>query len=180
MFRLRYIVWFLTVMGLLVLLIVLLNGGSAKKTTVPKPLYTYASTNAEASLTIDGPVNADQDHQAVKVIVGQYNVTYELISGYNGQVVKVQTYPNTEAAYNVFLRALATAGFTEGSNDQALSDERGYCPLGDRYILQLANGDDQIERYWTSTCGSPRTYSGNISLTLQLFEAQVPNFSSPV
>ncbi len=41
------------------------------------------------------------------------------------------------AAYGAFLQSLAHAGFDKGDKDPALKDERGYCPLGNRYIYEI-------------------------------------------
>jgi hypothetical protein len=74
--------------------------------------------------------------------------------------------------------SLSHAGFTKGNADKALSDERGYCPLGSRYIFELIDENGKtIERYWATSCGKPKTYQGNVSLTRSLFQAQVPDYS---
>jgi len=175
----RYFIAFLVTMGLIFLLVFLLFGGSSKPKVLPihKTLHSYALTDAQVQLTIDGPINAVQNHQEVQITVDRNNVTYEQLQGYDGNVVNMQTYDNTENAYTVFLFALARAGFTQGSNDPTLSDERGFCPLGDRYIFQLMQDGNTIERYWATNCGSPKTYLGLLNVTLSLFQAQVPNYS---
>ncbi|HVA10893.1 MAG TPA: hypothetical protein VNG32_01875, partial [Candidatus Dormibacteraeota bacterium] len=69
-------------------------------------------------------------------------------------------------------------GFTDGNNDPKASDERGYCPLGDRYIFEFNENGQDLERYWATSCGSPKTYLGAFTLTVSLFTAQVPNYST--
>lgn len=174
----RYFIAFVTALGLLFLLLfLLLHGGGGKPKTVPKTLASYASTTAQAQLTIDGPINADQIHQAVRITVSKDEVTYEQIRGYEGDVVNLQTFDSNENAYVNFLSALQHAGFTVGNKDPKLRDERGYCPLGDRYIFRFSQDGQDLERYWSTSCGSPKTYGGNTSLTLTLFQAQVPNYN---
>ena len=175
----RYIVGILVALGLVVLLIVLLVNGGGKSSPHPvtKKLYDYASTDAQVSLTIDGPINAESLHQQVRITVDNTDVTYEQLKGYQGNVVNTQIFANNEDAYNAFLHALYHAGFSLGSNNPALKDESGYCPTGDRYIFEMTQDGNTLERYWSTSCGNIKTYEGSTSLTLTLFQAQVPNYS---
>ncbi len=176
----RYFIGFIIAIGLIIVLILLLfhGGGKPKVPTTTKTLDSYASTNAEARLIIDGPVNAPQNHQQIQITVGQNETTFEQLQGYNGSVTNLQSFANTQASFSVFLHALTGAGFTRGNIDTSLSDERGYCPLGNRYIFELIQDGKNIERFWGSSCGTPKTYLGNLNLTLNLFKAQVPSYST--
>lgn len=176
----RYFIGLIITLGLLVLLIVLiLNGGSGKPGGKPsnKPLYEYASTDAQAILTIDGPINADSLHQQIRITVDNSNVTYEHIQGYQGNAVDTRLFANNQDAYNAFLHALMRVGFTYGDNSSKLKDESGYCPAGRRYIFELRQGDNTLERYWNTSCNQTKTYLGNTGLTLELFQAQVPGYT---
>jgi hypothetical protein len=176
---LRYFIGLLLTIGLIIVLILLLFGGGKSKAPVaPRTLDSYAFTNAEVQMIIDGPINAVQNHQEVQVTVDQYNTVYEQLQGYDGDVVNQQTFPNTQSGYAVFLHALTVAGFTKGNSNPDMSDERGYCPLGDRYIFELVQNGSDIDRFWATSCGSPKTYDGNVNLTLELFEAQVPGYQT--
>jgi hypothetical protein len=183
----RYFIGFLITVGLLILLVVLLlTGGGGKKspqTTGQKPkttsdLAAYADTDAVVRLIIDGQINADQNHNAVRITVGQDEVTFEQIQGYEGTVVNKQVNNNNQSAYSNFLYALGHAGYTLGDDKSKFTNEKGYCPLGRRYIFELMEGDHDIQRYWSTSCGksAPQTYRGNLGLTLQLFQLQVPNY----
>jgi hypothetical protein len=176
----RYFIGFLVTILLIILVIFLLvrGGGKPKVTTTAKTLDSYATTNAEVRLTIDGPVNADQIHNQVRISVDRDNSTFEHIKGYQGNTVKMQRYPNNQAAYATFLLALAHVGFTKGNPDPALRDERGYCPTENRYIFELRQDERDIERYWATGCGNPKTYLGNVGLTLDLFRAQIPDYAT--
>ena len=175
----RYFIGFMVTIGLIILLIVLLfhGGGKPKITSTAKTLTSYASTDAQVSMTIDGPVNAASQHQQIRITVDRDNVTYQHILGYDNNVVDTQIFANTENSYNVFLHALKHAGFTKGDNSAALRDELGYCPTGNRYIFELDQDNNNLERYWSTSCGSPKTYLGAVGLTINLFQAQVPNYS---
>jgi hypothetical protein len=178
----RYFIGFLVTIGLIIVLIILLftgGGGSGpKKPKTTMSLADYASTGAVVRLTIDGPIVADQNHQAVQITVGQDDTTYEQIQGYQGTVVNQQSFVNNQNSYSNFLYALGRAGFTQGDSSKALANEKGYCPTGNRYIFELINNGTTVQRYWSTSCSGPKTYKGSRSLTLTLFEAQVPNYNN--
>ncbi len=178
----RYFIGFLVTVGLLIVLILLLFTGGHGNNKKPRPhvklLPDYSSTDVTVRLSIDGKINADQNHNAVRITVGQSNVTYEHIQGYEGTVVDEQTFANNQNAYNNFLFALMRAGYTNGNNDSNLvGAEKGRCALYRRYVFETIDGNGQdITRYWATDCGKPRTYNGNLYQTIQLFQLQVPNY----
>lgn len=175
----RYFLGFLITIGLLILLIILLfrGGDKPKVPSTSRTLDSFASTAAEVSLTTDGPINAESIHSQTRITVSRDEVTYERLRGYNGDVTDTKRYANTQEAYKVFLLALKRAGFTQTDTDPVLKDERGYCPTGSRYIMALENEGKNIVRSWATSCGKPKTYLGNVSLTLTLFQAQVPDYN---
>jgi hypothetical protein len=176
----RYFIGFIAAIGLIILLIVLLltGGGDNKQAPkTPKALDEYGSTSALVRMTIDGPINADSEHKQLRITVGKDDVVYEQVNGYNGDVVNTKVYTNTQDSYTDFLHALGHAGFTRGSDEKALADERGFCPLGRRNIFELIQDNKTLERYWSTSCGSPKSYRGNNSLTIQLFQDQVPDYN---
>lgn len=176
----RYFISFLVALGLLILVIFLLFHGGGKKPSAPplsnQTLGTYYTTNAQVVLTIDGPVNYDQEHTQVRITVGNDNVTYEQLQGYSGNVVRTQQYPNNPDAYAAFLMSLQHADFAKGNKDPKKADERGICPLGDRYIFELTQDNRDLQRYWATSCGGAKTYEGNVGLTIRLFQLQVPDY----
>lgn len=190
----RYFVGFLVTIGLLITLLVLLftggqgnKGGKAGKAGNPlisaRPqttdqLVAYSDTAAVVRLIIDGQINSNQTHQAIRITVGKDDVTYEQIQGYEGTVVNRQDFANNQSAYTNFLYALGRAGFTRGDSNSKLANEKGFCALGQRYIFELLDGDHTIQRYWATSCGggAPKTYKGGLALTLNLFELQLPDY----
>lgn len=176
----RYLIGLLVTIGLLILLIVIIvqSGGKGTAPHPKKTLQSYSVTNAVARLTNDGPINAAQDHKQIQITVGQNNVTIETITGYNNSVTYQQNYANTEAGYYNFLSALSHAGFTKSNPDPSLKNETGYCPLGNRYVLEFTQDGKKLVRSWATSCGKPATYLGALSLTLTLFQNQVPDYNT--
>jgi hypothetical protein len=176
----RYFTIFLVAIGLLVLvLVIIVKSLSGPPGKPPINLNSYASTLATAQLTIDGPVNADQTHQQVQITVGNTGNQFEILQGYQGTVQTNKTFESNTNAFSAFLQALQLADFTKGSNTQ-VPDEQGYCPDGDRYIFELSEGADTVERYWATSCGGQGTYGGDVEQTLDLFEKQVPDYDELV
>lgn len=174
----RYFLGFLAAIGLVVLVFVLilrgLGGGS--KQSVEVKLTDYAATDTVMQLTIDGRVVANQQHYAARVTVGRAESKIEIIQGYQGQVIDTKTYPNNEESYGTFLRALDLLGYTKGKLDPKLSDERGVCPTGQRYIFEIVTGSANVQRFWKSSCGEGN-FKGNSSAIRNLFRAQIPDYS---
>jgi len=180
----RYIIGFLIGLGLIVLTIVLIfkafsGGGGEKPQKID--LNSYSTTNTVMRLTIDGPVNADQTHQRIRVTVGRDKVTFEQIQGYQGKLTQTKEFDNNADAYASFLRALSVAGYTSGKTDPKLKDERGYCPLGSRYVYEALSGSDDILRWWNTSCGSAYgNFLGKGDTVRSLFKRQVPGYDKLV
>jgi hypothetical protein len=173
----KYFLGFFITIGLIILLIILLvGGGKPEVPSTSKALDTYSGTSAEASLLIDGPINARSKHQAIRITVGRDSVTYEELRGYDNNTVELKTFSNTENSYDVFLHALERAGFTNGDTSKALADEKGQCPQGNRYVFMLEQGGRTLERFWASSCGGAKSYLGNLETSLQIFQNQVPDY----
>jgi len=172
---LRYIIWLSAVIGLIIILLLLIIPGG-KTLPPPKTLASYAPTSAVAKLTIDGPINADSQHQSIDISVSSSQVVYRQVNGYDSDVVKQETFTNTQSAYYNFLRAIALAGYKEGNTEVSASNPTGYCSSGDRYIYKLTENGSNIINFWSTSCGGPKTYDGDVDITLSLFEAQVPGY----
>jgi hypothetical protein len=176
----RYFLGFLATIGLIIFIIILLfHGGGKPKSPIitRRALDTFATTDATVSMTAQGPINANVNHEQIRIIVSANDATFQHIRGYQGTVVDSRNYANNVDSYTNFLFALERAGFTNGNNSKVLADYRGYCPLGTRYIFDVDQGGQNIQQYWATNCGGTRTYLGELSLTLQLFQNQIPDYS---
>jgi hypothetical protein len=172
----------------LVLLIGLLFifGGhkSAPKPTQPvvQPLPSYAVTDAEVSLTVDGAVNGDDIHRQIRIRVDRYGRHLEIISGYSDAIVDKHDFKNTGDAYRVFLKSLSNSGFLAARKGAKITDPEGQCPLGERFIFDLRNGGDQLSQLWTTSCGSNlgTLVAANAPTLQTLFQAQITGYNDLV
>jgi hypothetical protein len=174
----RYYIGFLIAIGLSIVLILLLfaGGGKSKAVTV-KPLTSYANTDAVLSITIDGPINADSVHQSLTMSVSSTQALIQSFQGYDRSLTGSQSYPNNQNAFYAFLSAMQIAGFTLGNSNPALANDTGLCPESSRYDYRITQDGKQIEHYWSTACGTA-TYKGNTASTMQLFEAQFPDYGT--
>jgi hypothetical protein len=176
----RYLLIFFIAIGLIVLIFILIlkNFSSTPVKSAP-PLINYATTNTVVEVTIDGPVVADQNYQAIQMIVGQSQNQINITQGYQGTVISTQSYQNNESAYATFLRAIDLAGFTRGNPNPNVRDSRGFCSQGDTYNFTIVNGSTTVQDYWSTSCGGNlETSTGNVGLILALFQAQFPDYST--
>lgn len=173
----RYVVAFLITIGLIVLIFVLLLRGTGTNPSRQQlDLASYASNPASrAQLIIDGPEVSQQEHQGVTIDVTQADVTFTVYQGYEQTAINALTFANNQPGYAVFLLALKHADFTKGNSNKDVSDERGYCPSGTRYVMSFYDGNDQLLRYWKTSCGNG-TFRGNLNTVLFMFRGHVPNY----
>ena len=172
----RYFVGFLVTIGLVVLVVILIMRGlsGGPKPAVQAPLSDYASTSSTVQLTVAGPIVGDKQFQSYKIVVARDQTTIQTRQGYEGSIIDQRTYSNNQESYFNFLRALDFAGFKKGDTKSPNKDERGACADGDRFVVQIKNGDSDVQRFWTATCRGMGNFKGNIAGVRHLFDSQIP------
>jgi hypothetical protein len=172
----RYFIGALVAIGLLILVLALIFHGGGAPIQKKVVLTDYATATSGVRLTIDGPISATQTHYDAVITITQDKASLYIIQGYENDVTDSRSYPMNPNAYAVFLHALNLAGYTKGNADKALADERGFCSTGERYIFELRDGEKQIERFWSTSCGGG-TFKGNSPLVRTLFQKQIPDYN---
>ena len=174
----------LVILLMFVVIFLIINHGSdggdkGKVAETKKELTSYVNdSDVTVTQSIVGPIRAIQNHNQMEINVTNSSVTANRINGYDGNVVGSLNYPMTNASFSEFLNALNRAGFTSGITDEKLQDDQGFCPTGNRYIYTVREGSKIVQRFWATSCGGTKTYEGNLSLTINLFHAQVPDYSN--
>lgn len=176
----RYIIGFLLAIGLLIFVFVLIfrGGGDNAAPQAQTKLIDYANSSVVMQYTVNGPVSADLTRDQIRVTIGSSESTMEVFQGYEGSLVRTRSYANNPTAYADFLAALDMAGYTLGNKDKKFADERGYCPNGNRYIMQIKDGERDIQRLWSTSCGGSSTFKGKASMIQTLFIRQIPDYST--
>ncbi|HSX44481.1 MAG TPA: hypothetical protein VLE69_04295 [Candidatus Saccharimonadales bacterium] len=176
----RSIVGIILVILLIFLGIILFRSpGKPKQPAVAgKTLPEYSTTDAQVRLTIDGIINSEQQHQAIKITVGKDQNSIDIIQGYQNHLLNSKVYDNNQSAYFQFLSALNLLGYTK-ERKTINSDMNGQCPLGSRYSYELINaGDADFDRWNTSCSNVPGTFGSPSPPTIRtLFERQIPDYA---
>ncbi len=150
---------------------------SVKKATA---LIDYANSSTVVRLTQEGYINARENHRVVQITVGQNSRTIELIEGYQGKVIKSNSYSNDTDSYRAFLAALHNAGYTNTRVASTRNIEPiGACALGYRYYYDILDGANVKQSLWSTSCGNIRgTFNGKSGGVRTLFQKQIPNYST--
>lgn len=169
---------------LFIVIFLIIRGGGSDSAKVPETKRELASyvtdPNVVITQTTVGPITAAQNHYETRINVTNQQATIELIQGYDGNVIDSRSYPMTQAGFGEFLNSLKVAGYTQGSTDEKLADDSGYCATGQRYIFEVREASKVVQRFWTTSCGDTKTYKGRVSPTLNLFQRQIPDYNSVV
>ncbi|MBI1857462.1 hypothetical protein HY003_04295 [Candidatus Saccharibacteria bacterium] len=168
----------LGIIFIIVLAVLFFNRGSnepspAKKTQ--KILHDYANSNAIVGFTTQGKIVGDDKYRSIRITIGRDFRKVEVLDGYEQVVEKAQNFSNNEDAYGVFLRALELHGFTK-SRKTPTADERGTCPTGNRYVYEHKDGDDSLQRTWSTSCNTSQGSFAGQQVVRQLFQAQITDY----
>lgn len=142
-------------------------------------LVDYANTGTVMQFTQNGQINAREDHRVVQITVGQNERTIILFDGYQGNVLKSQTFLNDTDAYRAFLAALQNSGYTKSRIASRNVNPLGACASGQRYSYDIISGTDTVQSLWSTSCGSIRgTFAGQPSNVRALFQNQLPDYNA--
>lgn len=170
--------------------VILFSGGHNKGSTAtvaPKTvirstkLADYENNDSAAiSWTIQGKLVGQDKRRAIRVIVTRNVRTIQVLDGYDERVENSKDYPNNPAAFATFVRALDNLSFGRERTVKQ-PDERGVCPLGNRYIYRVTDGSKEVMRTWSDTCtATDGPFGGgptSPSPICTLFKAQITDYS---
>lgn len=132
--------------------------------------------NASVQYTVAGPINANEDHRQIRITISASSRQIDVIKGYQGELLSRNTYSNNSEAYADFLEALRRANFTKERRIADNISPAAICPVGNRSFYQIIENSEDKMNLWTASCVGG-TFGGNISLTNQLFQLQIPDYS---
>ena len=139
-------------------------------------MVDYADKNSSVSLTTIGRMVGNDERRAIRVIVTPNERRLEILSGYDESVTSLQTYPNTQEAYSNFLSALGNFGFNK-KRDTSITDPRGLCPTGNRYVYDLSQDGNHISNLWNTSCNDASNFDGRGPVIRELFKKQIPDYN---
>ncbi len=179
----RYFLATLTIIVLLLVgIVVIVRSGSSNNTNVVpgsgSALTDYTeNTNASVQYTIDGPINASENHRAIRITISPRSRQIDVFKGYQGEILDRKTYDNNTDAYGEFLEALNRAGFTKERRLREGITSESICPLANRSFYQIVENGSDVQNLWSAAC-TDGSFAGNIQLTVILFQAQIPDYDA--
>lgn len=149
----------------------------AQSQTKSSRLKDAKATGSSVTYTTRGSVVGEDRYRAIRITINASTRTVEILSGYNEQVIKSQSYANTQAAYDAFLEALEGANMTSTQASREGLDEGSACPLGLLYEFKATVPGKEDFRSWATSCSrADGTFAGDLSLTRSLFQKQIPDY----
>lgn len=135
------------------------------------------NSDAEARLTILGPVVANENFRSGMITVSPSSRSVTAYRTYNEEVIQTDVLGNNSEAFRQFMNALQLAGF--GQRRRVGETEPGSaCAQGYRYIYELREGGRTVMQTWATSCGLQReSFSGSVAQVNRLFRVQIPGLN---
>ena len=172
--------------SLVILLTVAFLGFNKPKTTTPNTtkkavvMSDFATTAAKVSYTVEGIVNGNEAHRAIRITIDKNSRMLEVIAGYQGTVIQTQSFANNSDAFKVFLAALQKQGFLVQRVKPTVTDILGQCAFGQKYIYNTFGITDAPNYLWSASCPKIGTFNGSQPGVQLLFRNQIPGYSALV
>lgn len=154
------------------------NNQNRPEQTQSQPQTPSRSLERDAKavvLVVQGELVGEEQRRAIRTTITPVERRVEVLQGYDEAVVKTQTTPNKQSAYDAFIKATNQAGFTS-KNKENTQDFVASCPNGKKFVFRVIYADNTFEDSWTSTCSKQGNFTGNDNLVRRLFEAQIPDY----
>lgn len=149
------------------------------KTLQSEQLPGLADTDAQVSLDIHGQISADQTFRTIRITVNRSLSTITIYQGFQGQVLQQKSYANNQNSFQTFLYGLNATNFTASKVAPKGSTEQGSCPLGQRLVYEVTDGNETLLHSWTTSCAKTLgTFNGRTADTRQLFQLQIPDYDT--
>jgi hypothetical protein len=137
------------------------------------------TSGSQVIYTVNGSVVATEERRSIRMTVSASERIIEILSGYQGEVLKTQRYSNNQQAYDAFLSALKGAGFEASQPPKEGSTEQTACPTGLHYQYQIKVPNVGEHYTWATSCSrKDGTFAGKGALSSTLFEDQFPDYST--
>ena len=145
---------------------------------VPFILSEQNNPDSTVRFTIVGKTNAPEDHREIRFTITQTARRAEILKGYDGEVIKTLSLPNTPSSYQEFLYAIEAEGYTLERSEPTITDVRGQCSDGKKYLYTSRLNGVVTTDLWSVSCSrKPGTFGGDRNGIVKLFERQFPDFN---
>lgn len=184
---LRFLIYIL--IGLLCLL-VLYTGYKGLRNTlrptrssqeVPKSvkLSDYANNGSQMRYVTTGPVVANQNFRKTTIIVSSSQAVIEITKGYESAPTLSRAFASNQTAFNNFIAALNSNGFTLTKAAAPGASREGSCASSNKFSYQIYSNGGYVQDTWNNSCNVTQgTFAGSTSAMQSLFQAQIPDYNT--
>lgn len=139
---------------------------------------TSTSDNRSVRMHVRGPIVADEKFHSYTIIATPSSRSIATFQGYLYAPVDGQVLSNNKHAYEQFVFALSHAGMMKGTVLEGdANDTRGLCAVGTLTEFEVRQGDNTVQRLWTTSCSNAKgSFKNSTSAIRQLFQKQIPDF----
>ncbi|MCA9335085.1 hypothetical protein KC953_02990 [Candidatus Saccharibacteria bacterium] len=159
----------------------LFGGNIQVEAPVNSGMQELTSTLADRSvrMSVRGPIVARENYYTYKITISPDARNMTTYHGYLGDEAESMQMQNDAQAYGQFVHALAYANMMNGVPlSKEADDTTGICASGYLYEFEVRQGDNSVQRLWTTTCGgSLGSLKANLSQVVGLFRQQIPEYS---
>lgn len=177
--RLLLFLSFLLGVVLLLIVIVGLSGnrnGSGGVISANKvfDVADYADRDSKVSTTVAGPIVGNDEYREIRITVTPNSRTIDIIQGYQGKVIKSQSYSNNRDAYREFLDALSKQNY--GKSRDTKLEKSGACATGRRNTFLTYDNSTVVSDVWSGSCTRGST-TGSSNQIINLFRRQITDYN---
>lgn len=181
--RIIRIVLIILVLGLFIWFIMwLFSPKESSETPTEQPTDTTSQVEQYDTVRYiqDGQITAQEQHYSVQITIDAVSRKVEVLQGYNGSVIRSQSYANTSAAYDAFYAAIKNVGFFNKRDNVSGADRTSACPFGQRFSYQAGTPISSLSlNTWSASCNAKiGTFAGNASGVKTLFKEQIPDYAT--
>ncbi|MCA9344288.1 hypothetical protein KC946_00465 [Candidatus Saccharibacteria bacterium] len=176
----RFLLFLSFLLGIVFLLIIVVsitgNRSSSDNVISANKVFDvadYADRNSEVKTIVAGPIVGNDEYREVRISVTPNSRTIDIIQGYQGKVIKTQSFANNREAYTEFLDALSDQKFGI-SRDTKLSLS-GSCATGKRYVYQTFDNSEIVSDVWSGSCTRGSSQGSTIQIQ-NLFRRQITDY----
>lgn len=153
------------------------NDNKKENTAIVQKVNDLSDSGRKVTYTVYGRVLGEENRRTIRITVSDNERLLEVLGGYDESIVRSERTSNKSSAFENFLLALETANYTR-RDTSIKTDDRGLCPLGNRYVFEAEYEDTSSMRSFSNSCGTKGvSFKGNRLTVDTLFKAQIPRYT---
>ena len=154
-------------------------GDTQPQERIANPLQDKDLSQIKVRMFFEGKINSREEHRSLRITVDADKRKFELLKGYNGEVLIKKEYKNDLAAFKSFVRAIDRNGILKAQKGTVGDDETAVCAKGTRVVFEVIDreNDQTLSRLWAVSCSKKwGTLAADSKILKELFALQIPEY----